>query len=340
MTVRLARALTLDRKLPRAEVLTALFESLRTGRPLLQVVMSHSEEAAECVERVVAASRQPRFPAPRVAVSIAERLPRGLCEQLLAIPIDDQGPSGAISVAAADPDDPHIPQEFGYHLGTSVRLYRAALVEILLALDDWREERASFAYGGRATPALGTPVVKLAPKPPRKPASQPPIPLVRRARFEPTARPLDFEQRCDEALSALDAAESPTAVVHALADGAIAAGRRALVLVPKGDRFVAQASRGLARDPKTLWVPRRLPEHLEAKLAESFFLGQLPEFGAVSEALGPDEVWVGAVHIAERRALLLMVGQLRPESHGAKMADRLVSQAAHSLKRLIVARRN
>ena len=83
-------------------------------------------------------------------------MPAGLCERLAAVPVRRDVRSGRVDVAALDPLDPHIVEEFEFHLGSKVRVLRARPEALLPALGP-----------GTAPRAPSGPPLPLVRKPPR-----------------------------------------------------------------------------------------------------------------------------------------------------------------------------
>src|SRR5262249_28867616 len=65
---------------------------------------------------------------------LVERLPRGLCKRLLALPVRHDAITGTIDVVVADTADAHPATEIGFHLGAPVRVVRAPVSAIEDAL--------------------------------------------------------------------------------------------------------------------------------------------------------------------------------------------------------------
>jgi hypothetical protein len=115
--------------------------------------------------------------------TLVDRLPRGLCRMLAAIPLGTDV-AGVVELAAVDPLDGHVAAEFGFHLGAPVRVRRAtmaAVEEAVRALELATVQPST--RGRRRTPAFphGAPesVPPSAP-PPSMSSDDVPIPLVRR----------------------------------------------------------------------------------------------------------------------------------------------------------------
>jgi hypothetical protein len=209
VSVELARRLIESGAIAADEVERALFESVTSGVAFPQALASRGSDFLHMLEREVARSHVPLARSIRVLPEVAARLPRGLCERLLVVPIGRDAKSGAIDLACVDPFDPQVGSELSHHLQSPVRVFRVPLTELLLALELWLDERdAEHSAAGR-TPAFGTRAVRKPSQPPAgrlslrspraliqdasgapigadRPASsaspsEPPIPLVRRS---------------------------------------------------------------------------------------------------------------------------------------------------------------
>ncbi|MEJ7730886.1 MAG: hypothetical protein WKG00_16920 [Polyangiaceae bacterium] len=90
---------------------------------------------------------------------LVARLPSNLCRRLGAVPTRFDTFTGTVDVAAADPLDPHIATELGFHLASPIRVIRApisAIEEALRRLD--LEEPTTLGEGRprRSTPPFPT----------------------------------------------------------------------------------------------------------------------------------------------------------------------------------------
>lgn len=162
MTAELARRLLEGAILPRVEVQELLLVALSRGVALLRVLESSSPTARATVERELA-----RWPGPTLGevhpdFEQAQRLPMGMCEWFLAVPVGlDQG-SRSVVVAAVDPFDAALAKEFGYHLNAPVLVARATLDSMSRSLAALRASRHAAGStllpeaGEDRTPAFGT----------------------------------------------------------------------------------------------------------------------------------------------------------------------------------------
>jgi hypothetical protein len=109
------------------------------------------------------------------------RLPAAMCRRLGAVPTRLDSMTGTVDVAAADPLDPHVSIEMGFHLGAPVRVVMAPLGAIeeairRLELDQPRPEPAVETRSRRTTPVFPHGAPSSVPPP----GDDVPIPLVRR----------------------------------------------------------------------------------------------------------------------------------------------------------------
>jgi hypothetical protein len=225
VSVELARRLIQSGAVASEEVERALFETLTTGVAFAQALASRGSDVLHVLERELAKTRVPLARVVRVAPELTVDLPLGMCERLLAVPIGRDAKSGAVDLACVDPLDPQVGSEMAHHLKGPVRVFRAPLTEVLLAIELWLDERDTAQSAGLRTPAFGTKAVKrpsspaparLSLRPPRalveddsgvpistsepprleldNSPSEPPIPLVRRS-LVPEERPVQERLR-------------------------------------------------------------------------------------------------------------------------------------------------
>ncbi|WP_437948331.1 hypothetical protein WME98_48230 [Sorangium sp. So ce296] len=181
MSLDLGRLLISAGAVSKAEVEAALFVAVLRGISFPRALI----DRAAITERALEAELERRGGlALRQVVGardLVARLPRAMCRRLGAVPIRVDPGAGTVDVAAADPLDRHIADEFSFHLGAPVRIYRApitAIEEAIRALElDEREQVP--ARSRRATPAFphGAPQSTIPPPP----SYEVPIPLIRRA---------------------------------------------------------------------------------------------------------------------------------------------------------------
>jgi hypothetical protein len=210
VTVELARRLIDHGGIAAVDIEAALVDVLRSGLPLVRALVERGPTLALLVERELSRSKAPFVNQVRPDPELARRLPPGMCERLLALPLRTDRKTGTIDVACVDPFDPQVALEIAFQLGTQVRILRAAYAEILSALDglhaggtflegvarvlgspplgmaaarpsaeiDFRSAPA--ASGQRPAPSWRPPPIRHDSLPVAKGPSEPPIPLVRK----------------------------------------------------------------------------------------------------------------------------------------------------------------
>lgn len=207
MSAELARRLLEAGAVPPDEIHAALTDAVALGVPFVQALVTRGPDTADLVDRELSRLRGPCLSSVTVSLDLAEHLPTGMCERLLAVPVG-RAPSGAVEVAAVDPVDPAVGIELAYQLGSPVSIVRAPLGELLLAIDRWLDERDRAGARSTRTPAFGTQVVRresssafrqafrstadgVADESAKEQPSWPPIPLVRRSMPPPTRARVD-----------------------------------------------------------------------------------------------------------------------------------------------------
>ena len=198
MTVELARRLIDNGGIAAVDLEAALTEVVRSGVPLLRALIERGPTIANLVERELLRSNAPSVNQVRPDPELARRLPPGLCERLLAVPLSTGRRSGTIDVASVDPYDPHVALEIAFHLGVQVRVLRASYADVLSALDGLHAggtflEGVARVLGSNLPPPDvprdgGAPPRRASYRPPSADAlpvargpSEPPIPLVRKS---------------------------------------------------------------------------------------------------------------------------------------------------------------
>jgi hypothetical protein len=115
------------------------------------------------------------------AAELVARLPRAMCRRLAALPTRVEPGTGVIDVAAADPLDPHVAAEFGFHLGAPIRVLRApiaAIEEAIRRLELDESDTPEPPRQRRATPPFPHGAPQSSNPPPV--LDEAPIPLVRK----------------------------------------------------------------------------------------------------------------------------------------------------------------
>jgi hypothetical protein len=188
VTVELARRL-IESGVPLADIEAALLLVVERGLPLPEALAERDPRLLARVEQELSRSELPSVLTVRASPELYGRLPAGMCRRLLAVPVHVDPRTGRVDVAAVEPLDPHIAQEFAYHLDQPVRVLMAAHEAVKTALDRLQQgTKVSVLPPGKAT-ARGkgseAPLGSDAPIPLVKhdtgARSDAPIPLVRRS---------------------------------------------------------------------------------------------------------------------------------------------------------------
>lgn len=130
----LTKTLLLEEAAPPNVVAEALFASVTEGVPFLQALLNAGAATEETLARYLARAPAPALKQVLPVHELLERLPAGLPERLLAIPVRRDAITGTVDVVVADASDPHPGREVSFHLGAPVRLVRAPLHAIEEAL--------------------------------------------------------------------------------------------------------------------------------------------------------------------------------------------------------------
>lgn len=202
VSVELGKNLLLGDAIQQAALGRALLAAVQGGRSLVAVLVEGGYVDEARLEAEL--SRAGADPLPRVEVDreLFGKLPRGLCERLLVVPLGRDA-DGAVRVALADPRDAHPAAEIARALRSEVKAFRARLGSIRQALAEatvesgWEDPGVSALAAPmwmeapdpdpeppssskrRGTPLWGTPVANVPPPVPRQ--SDIPIPLTRRS---------------------------------------------------------------------------------------------------------------------------------------------------------------
>lgn len=180
MSLDLGRLLISAGAVSKAEVEAALFVAVLRGIPFPRALIDRAAISERALEEAL--DRRGGLALRQVvgARDLVARLPRAMCRRLGAVPFRVDPGAGTVDVAAVDPLDRHVADEFSFHLGMPVRIFRApiaAIEEAIRALElDEREQAPTRPR--RATPAFphGAPQSTIPPPP----SYDVPIPLIRR----------------------------------------------------------------------------------------------------------------------------------------------------------------
>ena len=182
MTVELARRL-IDSGVPLADIEAALLLVVERGLALPEALAERDLGLLSRVEQELSRSELPSVLTVRASPELIARLPQGMCRRLLAVPVHVDPRTGRVDVAAVEPLDPHIGQEFGYHLDQPIRVLHASYEAVKGALERLQQATKVSVLPPQRTQEPGIsseapiPLVKLD----TGARSDAPIPLVRRS---------------------------------------------------------------------------------------------------------------------------------------------------------------
>jgi Type II secretion system (T2SS), protein E, N-terminal domain len=166
VTLALARSLLLADAVSPAALAEALFLSATRGTSLVRTLLAARAIDALRLEQMLERGEAPYMRHIAPVMVLVERLPPGLCDRLLAMPVRHDPRTGTVDVAVVDARDPHPAEEIGYWLKAPVRMVRTSIASMesaLLRLGDRIE--ADTDLGMRAlAPPIGAP--PSAPAPP------------------------------------------------------------------------------------------------------------------------------------------------------------------------------
>jgi hypothetical protein len=134
VTVELARRL-IESGVPLADIEAALLLVVERGLPLPEALAERDPGLLARIEQELARSELPSVLTVRASPELYARLPVGMCRRLLAVPVHVDPRSGRVDIAAVEPLDPHIAQEFAFHLERPVRILHASHEAVVGALD-------------------------------------------------------------------------------------------------------------------------------------------------------------------------------------------------------------
>lgn len=372
--IHLSRALLLSDAITPDTLARALFASIKQ-----QIALERALVETGAIDELRLQEELARWDGPVIqsvvpVPDLVQRLPKGLCKRLLALPIRLDPRTGTIDVAVADGRNEHIAKEMGYHLSAPVRLVRAKLVTLFAAIDRLEQHGAHALAaplwaptiprehnGPRRTPMWGTPIVSLDKKSEPPPSVEMPIPLMRSVGPDTIREPeptFDLAQSSrrprvnapslplpdpSPILESLRAAKERDEIIAILLQGTRAAARRAAILVVKRDAFVGWSCTpelGSAQALRGVMIPTSIPSALAKAASEGTVLGPLPKTPAhepllaVMGSTSPD-VAISPVKVAGKPALLIVADELADPALSTKHIDTIAEEAGHALARLV-----
>lgn len=351
MTIELARRL-LGGGAPASAVEAALMAEVSEGIPFVTALAERFPELLALMERELERSDTSEIHWVRPHADLIQRLPPGLCERLLAVPVHEDAQSGQIDVAAVDALSPHVAAEFSQHLAAPVRVLRASLSLMRTAL-----QNASKLVPPHAEPRSGS--LRRGSEPEARFPSDAPIPLVKRPllseRPEPepvlrlsrgkafTPEPVfSFDRPPEDFVAEFSRCESAEQVARAICN-CLEPALAMVVAVRAGSLEVRATTRGIGEKPIGQFsLPTGKNSVFDIAVRAGFYLGPLPASAVHAElrALLPngaaEEVYSAPVLVASRPVLALLMARFGPSLDATRRADRLIAAASTTIERILV----
>ncbi len=370
VTVELAHRLFERGILGREELGSALHDASMRGVALFQVLVERIPGFLGRFESEFGAG-EPAATTFEPDRALCARLPLGMCERLLAVPLPFDTTAHAVPLAVVDPFDPHVPAEFSHHLGLRVRRVRATFHGVIEALGalrppqidardrhvfpDAAEDRTP-AFGTRVPRQLGTELTRrshargMSVPPVYAPSqSEPPIPLVRqRARSESTSTSGSFDAvrpsalpELTELMEQVEAAPSPRALLERLCGAVTLLAARQALFALKAGKFELQLA-----GSNPVVIDEAEPSFLLSACQAGYFFGPLPRsdrYAPLAEVMGiamGEEVYAVPIQARGKVVLVVVVARLVDSFSATRQLDRLVAAASNALERILKDRRS
>jgi hypothetical protein len=278
---------------------------------------------------------------------LCERLPPGLCEQLLAVPVGRDAEGDLVQLAAVDPLDDHVAQELGFHLRARVTVRRATFAQVVAAIDALLASRDQPAKprasgAGPPTPAFGTRLNE------RAAQSVPAIPLVRRQAGDgpsPDAFEMRRRQGLDDSRRRLRAAATASDLTRILLDVMRREAASVAVCAVRDGQFEALAAdhRGpvAAERLRRVRAPITDPSALASAVLAGYYLGPFKgssldsELSAVLGTERGEEIYAVAVWVSGRVVLGVVLSGFDNALETTARVDELANVAAARLEALL-----
>lgn len=368
MTIELSRRL-IAAGAPIAAVEAALTSEVAGDVPFVAAISEQFPELAPLVERELSRVETPEINWVRPALALIARLPPGLCERLLAVPVHQEPQGGRVDVAAVDTLGPHVAAEFSFQLQTPVRVLRAPAAQLRAALASLSPPstptRSERRPSTRPPPAPERPTLARGSRPPPALPSEPPIPLVRRppvsqraatpeeepvlslsrSKFFAPEAPFVFERSVEEATLELGRADSAEQVARLLCRG-LEPALSLVVAVRGGSMELRAASRAVSEAAHSSFtLPTGKNSVFDIAVRAGFYLGPLPsgivhaELRSFLPSTALDEVYSAPVLVANRPVLALLMARFGASLEATRRADRLISAASAAIERILISRK-
>ena len=339
MSVDLGLRLLASGAVRRSDVEAALLAHARDGVPFVRALLDANAIGAEILEQELSRSDLPTLRRVVPVPVLANALPRGMCRRLLAVPVRRDPYTGTVDVAVVDPFDPHLADEFSFHLGMGVRLVRASWRAIDEALLTWEHgESDGEVFDDSARSAEYEAIALEQNTTPSQSGSY----SVKAEPFAPHAPRPPFRE-IEPYIERIRRSRDKEAVVHGLVRGMRTIARRVGVLVVKKGELV-----GLFCNPefgdlealRALRVPLSQPSVLAAAMASGSYLGPIPP-SAENEALlevmpePSSDVAIVSVTVSGRPVLVLIADELGDTMLATQRATKLTQAAGEAFVKLL-----
>jgi hypothetical protein len=134
VTFALARSLLLADAVTPEALAHALLVSATRGTSLVRALLTTQAIDTMRLEQALERSDAPYMRHVAPIAALVQRLPEGLCERLLALPVRCDSRTGTVDVAVVDARDPHSVEEIAHWLDAPVRTVRTSLASMEAAL--------------------------------------------------------------------------------------------------------------------------------------------------------------------------------------------------------------
>ncbi len=174
MTFALARSLLLADAVTPTALAEALFLSATRGTSLVRTLLAARAIDTLRLEQMLERGEAPYMRHIAPVPSLVDRLPPGLCDRLLAIPVRHDPRTGTVDVAVVDARDSHPAEEIGHWLKAPVRIVRTSIASMesaLLRLGGPAPAEPDLGLRSLAPPIWSPPPSPSFPPPPRSPVA-------------------------------------------------------------------------------------------------------------------------------------------------------------------------
>ncbi len=192
VTLALARSLLLADAVAPTALAEALFLSATRGTSLVRTLLAARAIDTLRLEQMLERGEAPYMRHIAPVASLVERLPPGLCDRLLAMPVRRDPRTGTVDVAVVDARDPHPAEEIGFWLKAPVRVVRTSIASMesaLLRLGSRVDAEPDPGMRSLAPPIWAPPPVPVSSQPLRTPMYGTPA---ARAKSEPPPEDADL----------------------------------------------------------------------------------------------------------------------------------------------------